>query len=432
MNRLSVPLKGLFLPSCFAAVFALIGCFSSTPPSISSESGPATGAKPSLAIDKDNHKDTDQNSEPENSNANSDSRPTEAVTPRAGTTPTDEPVRQVALAANEKSPKKEPAEYVDRAPQPMLQKWTKPAMAIVLSGDIRGYLEPCGCSSRQSGGFARRADLFEQLRAKGWAVTGFDLGGSLKRSREHDQIKFTKILTGLRQMKYTALGLGPAELRLGAERLMSWHEPDGDTPGKGLAFVSANIVFFDNPEQGTPLPYRVVEINGVKIGVTSVLGDYYRDQFIPKDNNQPGQPITVKPPIPALQAAVAKIKAEKPDLMVLLSYGKVEESREFAKQVPDFDVVLTAGGPEEPDRTEQLGKSMLVQVGGKGKHVAVLGYYPEATPKIKSEMIDLDKFRFKNNPDMVQLMQDFQDELKDADLAVSEKSVSHASGANYL
>jgi hypothetical protein len=414
MNRLLLPLKSLYLPGFLAVVFVLVGCFSS-PPQANSSSPVPTAASESESTSKG----AVRSDEP---GTNADQQSSEIVLVAAEKT-----------AASEKSAKKEPAEYVDKSPPPMLQGWTKPAVAIVLSGDIRGYLEPCGCSSRQSGGFARRADLFEQLRKKGWPVAAFDLGGSLKRSREHDQIKFTKILSGLRQMKYSAMGLAPAELRLGAERLMSWHEPDGDAPGNGLAFVSSNIVFFDNPEQGTPLPYRITVVNGIKIGVTSVIGDFYRDQVIPRGNDQTGQPISVKPPVPALKAAVEKMKADKPDLMVLLSYGKLEETNEFVKQVPDFDVVLTAGGPEEPlERTEQLGKSMVVQVGGKGKHVAVLGFYPKAAPKIKFELIDLDKFRFKNNTAMVQLMQDFQDELKDADLAVNEKAVATASGATYL
>jgi hypothetical protein len=234
-------------------------------------------------------------------------------------------------------------------------------------------------------------------------------------------------------MKYSAMGIGPAELRLGADRLMSWHEPEGDGNGTGLAFVSSNIVFYDNPMQGTPLPYRIVNLNGVKVAVTSVLGDFYRDQVIPRNSKSEGQSISVAPALLALKAAVEKMKAEKPDLMVLLSYSKVEESKDFAQQIPDFDVVLTGGGPEDPlEKPEYVGHTMVVQVGTKGKHVAILGYYPDAKTKIRFEQLDLDKFRFKNNPNMVQLMQDFQDELKDLDLAANEKQIAHPSGATYL
>ena len=60
--------------------------------------------------------------------------------------------------------------------------WPTPAAVLVLSGEQHGYLEPCGCSEKQSGGIARRSDLMKQLRAKGWPAAGLDLGGTVKRS----------------------------------------------------------------------------------------------------------------------------------------------------------------------------------------------------------------------------------------------------------
>src|SRR4029079_19060866 len=127
---------------------------------------------------------------------------------------------------------------------------------------------------------------------------------------------------------YEALGLGPAELRLGAENLLSLHSPE-----KGLAFVSSNIVFFGDIGIGTPLPYKVVEINGVKIGVTSVLGDFYRDQVVPRENRDPNQAIAVTDAATGAAAAVQKMNEKKPDLMVLLSYCKVDETKDLAKKV---------------------------------------------------------------------------------------------------
>lgn len=316
----------------------------------------------------------------------------------------------------------------EKHPGPMLEDWTIPKVVIVLSGEQNGYLEPCGCSEKQSGGFARRGDFFNQLKSKRWPVTAFDLGGTLKRSRKHDVLKFHSILKGLELMQYRALGLGPAELRLGPEELLAAHAPD-----KGLAFVSANIVFFGSADLGTPLPYRIVEVNGVKIGVTSVLSDYYRDQVIPRDQKDPNAAITVSDYTVAAAAALEKINEKKPDLRVLLSYCKVDETKALAEKVPGFDIIITAGGPEEPlETSEQIGKSMLVQVGGKGKHVAVVGYYPDnKKQRLKYELIDLDKTRFRNDPRMVNLMQEFQDRLQDENLGEHEKGVATTTGAGF-
>jgi hypothetical protein len=129
MNHLSMRLKGLYLPSVFAVLFVIVGFFTSAPSTSSIASAESGGSA------KTKFEETQSASR--------------------------EGVDQIALADG-KPTKKEPAEIADRPPAPMLQGWQKPKLTLVLSGDIRGFLEPCGCSSRQSGGFARRADHFEQ------------------------------------------------------------------------------------------------------------------------------------------------------------------------------------------------------------------------------------------------------------------------------
>src|SRR5208282_4425390 len=55
--------------------------------------------------------------------------------------------------------------------------WPKPDVAIVLSGELHGYLQPCGCSEPQKGGLARRYNLLQALtKDRGWPVVAADLG----------------------------------------------------------------------------------------------------------------------------------------------------------------------------------------------------------------------------------------------------------------
>lgn len=411
MRSYLMRLKGLGLAGTLGFSFILAGCWAqsedSTAPATVSNEAPLP---PDAAVPI--------------------TEPTSEPAPHIATAPKSEKTRpNIILTGAETKAKPADNAASERPPEPLLKGWEKPAAAIVLSGEQIGYLEPCGCSAKQSGGFARRGDLFEQLKARQWPVAAFDLGGTLKRSRKHDLLKFQSILKGFGLMHYQALGLGPAELRLGAEQLLSLHSPE-----KGLAFLSANVVFFGSSDIGTPLPYKIVEINGVKIGVTSVLGEFYRDQVVPRENNDPNPAITVSDAASGATAALEKMKSEQPDLTVLLSYCKVDETKALARKASGFDIIITAGGPEEPlHKTEQLGKSMLVQVGTKGKHVAIIGYYPDSPKqKLKFELVDLDKFRFKNNPAMSKLMRDFQDVLTDENLAESEQGVAHASGAEFV
>src|SRR5262249_15321878 len=62
---------------------------------------------------------------------------------------------------------------------PIFVGWDKPRppdLAIVISGQTHGYLQPCGCSYPQKGGLARRYNFMQTLKDKGWPVTAVDLG----------------------------------------------------------------------------------------------------------------------------------------------------------------------------------------------------------------------------------------------------------------
>src|SRR5438046_2464329 len=64
-------------------------------------------------------------------------------------------------------------------PQVLFEKWPtgrKPDLVLVLSGQMYGYLQKCGCSNPQRGGLERRYNFIESLRARGWEVIGLDVG----------------------------------------------------------------------------------------------------------------------------------------------------------------------------------------------------------------------------------------------------------------
>src|SRR5947209_14191611 len=54
--------------------------------------------------------------------------------------------------------------------------WAKPQVALLLSGQMHGYLQPCGCSEPQYGGLARRYNFLQSLKDRGWPVVLVDLG----------------------------------------------------------------------------------------------------------------------------------------------------------------------------------------------------------------------------------------------------------------
>ncbi len=358
-------------------------------------------------------------------------KPTEAVATASPATfsPSDAGSEVILVANNEPKDEAPKTAVIEK---PLFDGWAQPALALVLSGEQRGYFEPCGCSEHQSGGMARRHDLVKKIQAKGWPVTGLDLGGTVNRSRPQSKLKFQTILAALQDMRYSVLNLGPEELKLGAADLLAYHAPDPKDPLGGVSFVSANVTLFGSPELGTPIRSKVVTLGKYKVGVTSVLGTSFRKEVTPEGANVD---ITIDDPVTALPAVLKELEAKQPDLLVLLSHGTLAEGKALAKQFPQFAVVMSSGGVEDPEvaNPQKLDGTLFVQVGHKGKYTGVIGFFPEDKQnRVRFELIKLTEEQFQDSPKMVEHMRLFQDLLKDAALAETEPAIKHSSGAKFV
>lgn len=338
-----------------------------------------------------------------------------AVRPR----PSGDPANPPVTGGNGSGDKKE------FPPKPLLEGWGVPAAAIVLSGEMHGYIEPCGCAKNQLGGLSRRSDLFRQLADRGWPVTALDVGGlgnDKFPTRRQSKFKFDTALKAVKDMKYAAMALGIEELKLNVD-LISYHRPSE------LPFVACNVVLFDSPElpEG-PVSKLIVPVGDVRIGVTGIYGPSLKSEL--------GQQmeITIKDPAEALPKAISDLEGEQPDLLVLLSHAKLAETREIAQKFPQFDLILSAGGPEDgTNKPEIIGKTMLVLAGAKGKHVGVAGFYPkDEKQKLRYELVDIDHQRFRDDPKMHEHMRYYQDLLKEQNVAATEPAIEHASGAEFV
>lgn len=301
---------------------------------------------------------------------------------------------------------------------PLLKDWEKPTLALMLSGELHGYLEPCGCSLTQSGGLERRGDLQQQLQEKGWLVVGLDAGGVLKRTRRQDRLKFEAILNGLKTLGYRAVGTGDSELRLPPDYLIGQFSEGTGIPLGGM-LLACNVILFDSPDLGVPKSSTFVDVAGETIAVTSVVG-----HSVAKDALPPGAEgqVRVTPAAEALKTLLATPEWQAAKLRVLLAHSSLDEGRQLAKAFPEFQVVVTAGGPEDPgDQPERYGSTLLVQTGHKGKYVGVLGYYAGEADPFRWELVNLDNVRFHGDKRMHQVMANYQQLVQDQSLATSDE-----------
>ena len=286
---------------------------------------------------------------------------------------------------------------------PIFVGWEKPDLALVISGRMDGYIEPCGCAGldRMSGGMSRRATMIDQLRNDGWPVLALDVGSLIKGYGRQAEIKFQMVVESFRKMGYDAIGLGKTDLQLPAGELASV------TAGEESPFVSANVGLFDLDSELIARS-KILEAGGIKVGVTSIFGESFQKQI----NNQD---IVSLNPAAALQKVLPKFENESLCLQILLAFSTKEEAIKLAKQFPQFDIIVMGDGPAEPPSkpekvpgTDQL----LIEVGDKGTNAIVLGYYagnPE--PKITYQRVPLDS-RFPASTTMGHLMAAYQEQLK--------------------
>lgn len=308
--------------------------------------------------------------------------------------------------------------------------WEKPAFAIILSGEQQGYFEPCGCTGNQLGGMARRANLAKKIREAGWNIFGVDLGALSRRTGTQAGLKLNTSLDALKTIGYEGAGLGIDELKLGIDGLIDVQMAQSNSE-EPFPFISANVTLLDGALEGFPSRYRIREIDDMKVGITSVISKSAQKEVFPMSEG------TWTPPEPELEKILSEFASKGVGIRILLSHGTVEESKALAKQFPQFQVVMTTNGVGDPDpnaQPQKVGEASLIEVGRQGKHVGLMAVYTsDDGPEFRYQLISLEGDAFSNEQSMVDLMQSYQNRLKEDRVVVTDGiGAVHPSGATFV
>jgi hypothetical protein len=352
-----------------------------------------------------------QNKESDNPLRSAD-QPETAGTVESSTKPTDQPTAPESPKTETPPPKVQlhPKNKLTDVPYDAVKEngsifvgWSKPKVALVITGMMDGYIEPCGCAGmdRMKGGMSRRYTLFKQLRKQDWPVVGLDVGGLANGFGREAEIKFQTMVEGMRKTGYEAIALGASDLNLPTGELAA---AAANIKGQQSPFVSANVGLFGF-DSGMTSTYRIVTAGGKRIGITSVLGKKYQKEIRNDD-------IEKLDPEKAIENVLLKMKG-KTDYLVLLAHATKEETIVLAKKFPVFNVVVTSDGQPEPPAEKQIipkTKTLLIEVGHKGQNAIVLGLYDDPST-VRYQRVPLDS-RFEASPEMKRLMAAYQDQLK--------------------
>jgi hypothetical protein len=262
----------------------------------------------------------------------------------------------------------------------LFRGWGRPDVAVVLSGEMRGYLQPCGCSWPQLGGLSRRYNFIEGLRRRGWTVACAEVGDVAERSGPQRLLKYETAMKALRLMDYTAVSVGQFEMALPLFEALSHYALNNPRP-RVLAANLVNPVFKDMV--GT---WEVVSKPGApRVGVTAIIGPSVASPVNDPDVKLAPQTSQV------VRQVLGQLQVQKTDLVVLLYQGSLKEARLCAKcaadcraqnpNLPRVDVVQCLCEEDEPPGVpDRVGHTLIVRVGHKGRFVGVVGAFHTDQP----------------------------------------------------
>ncbi|MCA9151604.1 MAG: hypothetical protein KDA92_19965, partial [Planctomycetales bacterium] len=299
------------------------------------------------------------------------------------------------------------------------QGWGQPTLALFITGQQHGYIEPCGCAGleNQKGGLARRDQLLQQLRQqKKWPVAALDAGNQVRRTGPQAMIKFESTLQALRMMEYKTVGLGEDDLKLSANDLLSQIVAQLDDKDKSDLFACANVNLLDFIRG-----YQVIEQGNLRVGVTSLLGDKEAKSVPISDG------LEISGAKPALVKVVDQMRADRCNFIVTLFNGSESECKQLAEEVPGVDLMVCADGIGEPKfQPDQIKRTdgticAMIQTGGKGMYVGVVGLFFSDRPSFRYQRVALDK-TFSDSRRMLDSLKQYQQTLEDV---LKHQGVAH-------
>ena len=290
-----------------------------------------------------------------------------------------------------------------------------PVIHVVFTGEENGYLEPCGCSEKQLGGFSKRHTLINHLREEYENLILLSLGDITGKVGRQGEIKMETALEALGLMGYAAHNIGEKDLDIGTD-LLGYLSQISD-----VGFISSNVNFTESALEIKPYVIKEIKTKEtiLKVGILGVLspelvGNYYQD-------------IDVMDPVLSLKPLLRDLH-DKTDILILLSHAEMEESIKIAEACPELNLIISGHMVDRPDLyLEKVNDTYVIPVGEKGKYVGKITlslqqkqtdedeHFNSLSPAIEITPLD---GRFEDSPDIAMLLRIYQQKLKDEELLV--------------
>ena len=208
----------------------------------------------------------------------------------------------------------------------LFKGWNQPDVAIILSGEQHGYLQPCGCTYPQFGGLTRRYNLIQALRHRGWPVVAADLGDINQKTGPQTLLKYTYSMRALDIMTYTAVNVGEFEATMPLTNALANYALNNSSP----RVVNANLLDRQPGGQfdGTVFDWALADKQaGPKVGIFGLTGGSVEKKVLAKDSTVHFSNNSAQIVLDCLR----ELKKNKAELTVLLYQGNISEAAACAR-----------------------------------------------------------------------------------------------------
>lgn len=297
------------------------------------------------------------------------------------------------------------------------------SLFIVFSGEETGNLEPCGCYEGQIGGISRRYTFIDSFRGKKDVILPVSLGDLPKTVGRQEEIKMEIFCRAIGEMDYILHNLGEKDIEIGPQ-LLNYLSYTNKT-----VFLSSNIQLVDSfPLKVNSYVLKECFVSGhtLKIAFLGILSKSLL-------NNNVLEYLNAKDPVQTLKPLVKQLQ-EKVNLIVLLSHAPFAESIEIAKRFPEIGLIITGHNIEEPaDSIAYVNNTPIVSPGIDGKHFGIARYSVNNSELERKSVgvIPLDS-NYKDSPEMISLLKEYQQILADEDLLSKIPQAPLSNGLSYV
>lgn len=255
------------------------------------------------------------------------------------------------------------------SPAPAPPAWApKPAdLLLMLSGNERGLLKPCGCFEPQRGGLERRAAMWERARAAAKASAALSVGETLSPGiPAQSDLKAELFRAAIASMGYAGSLLGPGDLSPLAPALS---QPWGGEAEKPRPPLNVRVKPGGMLAQSAGVdPVLRFEVGGQKVRAVSVVDPTAREAL-----TAAGIADAVIEPALALEAL-----SKEPGLLVVAAHCARESIAMVVRAAgakADAAIVVDVAGEvafRKPVEGWTFGRPLLVTFDGMGKEAGLV------------------------------------------------------------